>query len=82
MAYEDVPERLLNGEWVPRSEIIGYGEPYTQPQIVYCLACMVMIMVLETRYSSGFEEFRITEFGQMLRQDFVIRIEGDCPETP
>jgi len=82
MAYEDVPERLLSGEAVPRSEIIGYNAMMTDIQTTTCLEFLVMAFVLVKVYEEDTVKYQITPFGQMMRVDFVKRIEGDCPECP
>lgn len=82
MAYEDVPQRLLDGESVPRSEIIGYNAPMTRFQTDLYLFYFVLLGMMEKVFEDETVKYRITPFGQQMRQDIVIRIEGDCPECP
>ena len=82
MAYDDVPQRLLDGEDVPRSEIIAYAAPVPKVQTDLILQRMVDLFLLERAIIDDRLHFRITSFGQTVRQDFVKRIEGDCPECP
>jgi hypothetical protein len=82
MAYEDVPQRLLEGEAVPRSEIIGYNAPMTMNQTDLILFRMEELFILQRSIVDERLCFSVTPFGQQLRQDFVIRIDGDCPDCP
>lgn len=82
MAYEDVPQRLLDGEAVPRSEIIAYLKPMTRLEVDYRLFQMELVGALTVSFASGVKTYSITPFGNLLRRDFVKRIEGDCPECP
>ena len=82
MAYEDVPERLINGEAVPRSEIIGYNGSTTDLQTTYCLNILVMATLMVKVFEDDTVKYQITPFGQAMRQDFLVRIFGDCPECP
>jgi hypothetical protein len=82
MAYEDVPDRLLAGEAVPRSEIIGYEGEDSATRVTLCLEFLAMALILEKVYEDDTLKFRVTSFGQDFRIDFVRRIEGDCPDCP
>jgi len=82
MAYEDVPDRLLSGEAVPRSEIIGYANPNPEVATTYTLEILVQALLMVKVFEDDTVKFQITEFGQQMRIDFVKRIEGDCPECP
>lgn len=82
MPYADVPQRLLDGEAVPRSEIIGYGAPLTDLQIDMVLNLMYQWFVLEKVYEGETLKYQITTFGTALRRDYVKRIDGDCPGCP
>jgi len=82
MAYEDVPDRLLSGEAVPRSEIIGYNASMPDVQTDYCLNILCFAMLMVKVYEDETVKFQITPFGQTMRIDFVKRIDGDCPECP
>lgn len=80
MAYEDVPQRLLDDEEVPVSEVIGYAYPQFQSLTRACLSWMQLCGVISLHYVDGTRVAQITPFGHQIRQDFVVRIEGDCPE--
>lgn len=82
MAYEDVPQRMLDGEDVPRSEIIGYASPMSMNLVDLILHRMVELFILERAIVDDRLNFHITPFGQSLRVEFVKRIDGDCPECP
>lgn len=82
MAYEDVPQRLIDREAVPRSEILAYAEPNPQVATTLTLEYMVMALCMEKIYEDDTVKFRITPFGMQMRDDFITRIEGDCPECP
>lgn len=82
MAYEDVPQRLLDGEDVPQSEIIGYAAPMPRVQVMLILHRLESIFAIERDVVDGRMIWRITPTGQTFRQDYVKRIEGDCPECP
>lgn len=82
MAYDDVPQRLIEGEAVPRSEIIAYAEPYTKTQVEYFLACCVFMTLMTVDYADGGSLYSLTPFALMLREDFIVRLEGECPECP
>lgn len=80
MAYENVPTRLLNGEQVPRSEIIASGVPLTKIQIDLFLFYMILLGIMEKQLVDEIMMYSISTFGQWLRQEMVKRIDGDCPE--
>lgn len=80
MAYEDVPERLINGEAVPRSEIIGYNGSETDITTTYTLDILVMALLMEKVYEDETVKYRITAFGLLMREDFIVRLEGECPD--
>ena len=82
MPYTDVPERMLDGESVPRTEILGYNNMMPQLQTDLILAWMELCQIIERDIVAGVLCFKITPFGQEMRQDFVKRIDGDCPECP
>jgi hypothetical protein len=82
MPYSDVPERLLSGEAVPASEILGYALPNPENATRMCLEIMCMALVMERSIVDDHLCYSITAFGQDMRRDFVVRIEGDCPECP
>lgn len=82
MPYTTVPDRLLSGEAVPRSEILAYATEVTHVESTYTLEILVMALLMEKVYEDDTVKFRITAFGQAMRIDFVKRIEGDCPECP
>jgi hypothetical protein len=82
MAYDNVPQRLLDGEAVPRSEIIGYAAPLSQIQVDLILFRFEELFILQRSIVDDRLHFEITAFGQQLRQDLVKRIDGDCPECP
>lgn len=82
MAYDDVPQRMLDGEAVPRSEIIGYNAPMTLNQTDLILHRMEELFLIQRSIVDEHLCFSITTFGHQIRQDFVKRIEGDCPECP
>lgn len=80
MAYEDVPQRLLDGEDVPVSEIIGYAHPMTTLQTKAVLNWMNLCGVVSLFFADDTKMCSITPFGHTVRQDLVKRIDGDCPE--
>lgn len=82
MAYEDVPDRLLAGEAVPASEIIGYAHPNPDEATRLTINFLVLAMLMEMSIVADVLCYSITPFGQTMRIDFVKRIEGDCPECP
>lgn len=82
MAYENVPQRLLDGEDVPRSEIIGYAAPMPRVQVDLILHRMKELFLLESVIVDDRLCYHITPFGHSMRVDFVKRIDGDCPECP
>lgn len=82
MAYDDVPQRMLDGEAVPRSEIIGYMAPMPRVQVDLILHRLEELFVIERVIEDERLHYRVTPTGQTLRQDYVKRIEGDCPECP
>lgn len=82
MVYESVPDRLLAGELVPRSEIIGYNGSMTDMQTTLALSYLCMAFLMEKVYEDDTVKYRVTPFGQLMRVDFVKRIEGDCAECP
>lgn len=82
MPYNDLMERLLGGEAVPRSEIHAHLEELPYLQVDLYLEYAILCGVLAKSYSSGMATFQLTPLGQHLRQDLVRRIEGDCPECP
>ncbi len=82
MPFTTVPDRLLGGEAVPRTEIIGYATEETAMGVTMCLEFMVMALVMNKVIVDDVLCFQITDFGQAMRIDFVKRIEGDCPECP
>lgn len=80
MPYEDVPERLLNDELVPVSEIIGYYEIYPKIIIRYWIDMMIFVGVIGEVYADSTRYIKISAFGHDIRRDFVKRIDGDCPD--
>jgi hypothetical protein len=80
--YEDVPQRIIEGESVPRSEIIGYMADTPRVQVDLILHRLVDLFVLERVIEDERLHYRITSLGTALRIDYVRRIEGDCPECP
>lgn len=82
MAYESVPERLLAGEKVPRSEILAYNAFNTNLQTDLFLHYFEATGILVATYEDDTKMYQMTGFGHMVRQDLVKRIEGDCPECP
>ena len=82
MSYEDVPQRLRDGEAVPRSEIIGYWAGFTDLQITLGCEVLVDAFIFEKVYEDGTLKFKLTPLGAAIRLDFITRLEGDCPECP
>lgn len=82
MAYEDVPERLIMGEAVPQSEIVGYAYPNPAEATRLCLNFMCMALVMEMLIVDDVLCFLITPFGQAMRTDFIIRLDEECPDCP
>lgn len=80
MAYENVPQRLLDGEDVPVSEIVGYAEPQHQTLTKAILSWMNLCGVISLFYADETRMCNITPFGHEVRLDFVVRLEGECPE--
>lgn len=82
MAYEDVPERLIMGEAVPVSEIIGYAHPNPDEATRLCLNFLAMALVMEMSIVDDALCYSITAFGQTMRTDFIVRLDEECPECP
>lgn len=82
MAYEDVPERLIMGEAVPASEIIGYAHPNPDEATRLCLNFLAMALVMEMSIVDGALCYGITSFGQTMRTDFIVRLDEECPDCP
>jgi hypothetical protein len=82
MAYEDVPQRLRDGEAVPRSEIIGYWGSHADIVVTYCLEVMVTAGIMVKLYEDETAKYQLTALGSDIRSDFLIRLLGDCPECP
>ena len=83
MAYEDVPQRLADGEAVPRSEIIGYwGADSTDIQVTLGLEVLRQAFIMERVFEDETIKYRLTAMGLSIRLDFITRLEGDCPECP
>lgn len=80
MAYEDVPRRLIDGEAVPRSEIIGYVGASTDIKTTLTLNVMCMMLVMVKVYEDETVKYQLTAFGLQLRLDFIVRLEGECPD--
>lgn len=82
MAYEDVPQRLRDGEAVPRSEIIGHYGADQDIQITLGCEVLAMALIMEKVYEDETLKFRLTPLGQSIRADFILRLEGDCLDSP
>lgn len=82
MPYDDVPQRLADGDAVPRAEIIGYYAPTTDIQI--SLGCEVLTMagIMEKVFEDDTVKFRLTPLGLDVRSSLITRLEGDCPDCP
>lgn len=78
MAYEDVPERMLSGEAVPRSEIIGHFGATMDIQVSLALSILTQAFVLEKVYEDDTVKYRMTSFGIDVRNSLVTRLEGEC----
>lgn len=79
MPYTDVPARLLAGEAVPASEIIGYAHPNPDEATRLTLNFLAMALCMEMSIVDDALCYSITSFGFLMRTDFITRIEGDCP---
>ena len=82
MAYNDVPQRLRDGEAVPRSEIIGHYGSDSDMRITLGCEVFVMTGIMVKVYEDETVKFKLTSLGLAIRADFIIRLEGDCPECP
>lgn len=82
MAYEDVPERLITGEWVPVSEIIGYAAPATANEVRSILAWMELLGIMEPDFVDDTKVYALTTLGQSWRTDFIVRLDEECPDCP
>lgn len=82
MPYEDVPQRLRNGEAVPRAEIIGYVSSTDDIRVTLCMEIMVMAGLAAKVYEGETLKYQLTAFGLEVRENFITRLEGDCPECP
>jgi hypothetical protein len=83
MPYTDVPQRILDGEHVPVSEMIGYMHPLTTLQAKSILSWMTLIGILDATYEDDTKKYSLSAFGAALRLDLIRRMDGDCPdETP
>lgn len=82
MAYEDVPQRLRDGEAVPRSEIVGHYGSANGLQVRLGLEVLRMAGIMFKEFSDETTKFGLTPLGLQIREDFITRLEGDCPECP
>lgn len=82
MAYEDVPQRLRDGESVPRAEIIGFIGPTEDVRVTLALEIMVMAGLMAKSYEGETVKYALTSFGSDVRLQFITYLEGDCPECP
>ena len=82
MAYEDVPQRLRDGEAVPRSEIIGHYGPTSDLKITLGLEVLRASFIMEKVFEDETVKYRLTALGAAIRTDLITRLEGDCPECP
>jgi len=82
MPYDDVPQRLRDGEAVPRSEIIGYWG--SDQDIPITLGCEVLVQafIMEKVFEDDTVKFRLTPLGLSIRADLILRLEGDCLDSP
>lgn len=80
--FADLPQRMLDDEQIPRTEIIAYDEDHTALQTDLVLFYLVQLGILNKVYVDDITHYEITAFGHTLRRDFVKRIDGDCPECP
>jgi len=78
MAYEDVPERLISGEAVPASEIIGYAHPNPDEATRLTINFLVLAMCMEMSIVDDVLCYSITPFGQTMRTDFIVRLDEEC----
>jgi hypothetical protein len=82
MAYEDVPQRLRDGENVPRSEIIGHYGPTTDIKITLALEILTTAQIMVKVFEDDTVKYGLTALGMSIRADLITRLEGDCPECP
>lgn len=83
MAYEDVPQRLADGDAVPASEIVGYyGPDASNVQVRYGCDVLVAATLMEKIYEDETLKYRLTSLGLSVRSSLITRLEGDCPECP
>lgn len=80
MAYEDVPQRLRDGEAVPRAEIIGHYGSSSDIKVTMGLEVLRMAFIMEKVYEDETVKYRLTALGLQIRSDLLIRLEGDCPD--
>lgn len=82
MAYEDVPQRMRDGEQIPRSEIIGHFGADKDVIITLCLETLAAALILNKTYSEGTVKYGLTPLGLSIRESLIKRLEGDCPDCP
>lgn len=82
MAYEDVPQRLRDGEAVPRSEIIGHYGPTSDVRITLALEVLTAATIMFKSFEDDTAKYGLTALGLSIREDLITRLEGDCPECP
>lgn len=82
MPYDDVPQRLVDGESVPASEIIGYIGSDKDIVVRLTMNVLCMMLVMARNYDGEVMTYQITSYGMSLRESFLVRLEGECPECP
>lgn len=82
MPYEDVPQRLRDMEFVPRSEIIGFIGASEDVRVTLALEIMAMAGLMQKDVIDGQRVYALTDFGAEVRMTFIVYLEGDCPECP
>lgn len=82
MPYSSVPQRLRDGEFVPRSEIIAYWGPGSNLRITLALEVLRSSGIMEKSYTDETVKFGLTSLGLSIRLDLITRLEGDCPDCP
>jgi hypothetical protein len=80
--FEDVPQRLRNGERVPRAEIIGFIGSADDVRVTLACEIMVMAGLMDKTYEDETVKYGLTAFGHEARTTFITYLEGDCPDCP
>lgn len=80
--WASVPQRIRDGEAVPRSEIIGHFGADSDVLITLALEVLRNAQIMEKVFEEDTAKYRLTSLGMTIREDLITRLEGDCPECP